>query len=164
MKGLRRSDRWSVAAGVCLIAGAILLVVAWYDISGTNQLYEQLPYLVSAGFTGLALVMVGCALLVAGRYDRVERRLARLVDAITEPAGSPPGEVADDRAAARTSAAPSAELVMVPAGTTFHRPTCPLVQGKPTARVDAEAIRDAGFAACPVCDPDDPAATGPEPA
>ena len=85
-RGLRARDPWVVAAVVCLFGGAVLLVVAWYDISGTANVYEQLPYLVSAGFSGLALIIVGSALLAAGRADRIERRLAQLVDALTEAA------------------------------------------------------------------------------
>jgi hypothetical protein len=158
MRGLRPGDRWGLAAVVSLVAGAVLLLVAWYDISGTNQVYEQLPYLVSAGFSGLALVMVGSALLVAGRYDRVERRLAQLVDAITDPAADP--ERHPD-GPVRPSAAPRADtagLVVVPGGTTFHLATCPLVQGKATEPVDAQGIRGGGFSRCPVCDPADPTA------
>ena len=71
-------------------------LIAWYDISGTADLYKQMPYLVSAGFTGLALIIVGSALLVAGRNDRVERRLAQLLDAITE-AVEDDGTAADRR-------------------------------------------------------------------
>jgi len=41
-------DPWNVAAALCLFGGAVLLVVAWYDISGTANVYEQLPYLVRA--------------------------------------------------------------------------------------------------------------------
>ncbi len=35
MRSLRPSDPWSIAAVLCLFGGAVLLVVAWYDISGT---------------------------------------------------------------------------------------------------------------------------------
>ncbi len=157
MRRLRPGDRWTLAAGLCLAGGAVLLLVAWYDISGTNQLYEQLPYLVSAGFSGLALVMLGCALLVAGRYDRVERRLARLVDAVTEPAAAPEPEPAPP-----VTDPDAAERVLVRGGTTYHRPTCPLVQGKAVTAVDPAAIRARGLTPCPVCDPTDPSdATAP---
>lgn len=154
MRRLRPGDRWTLAAGLCLAGGAVLLLVAWYDISGTNQLYEQVPYLVSAGFAGLALVMVGSALLVAGRYDRVERRLARLIDAVTEPAPEPPPPVADPPDAGRDTT----ERVVVAGGTTFHRPTCPLVHGKSAPPVDPATIRARELTACPVCDPTDPSA------
>ncbi len=85
MRSLRPNDPWSIAAVLCLGGGGVLLVIAWYDISGTADLYGQMPYLVSAGFTGLALIIIGSAFVVAGRTDRVERRLAQLLDAITEP-------------------------------------------------------------------------------
>jgi hypothetical protein len=177
VKGIRPGDRWTLAAAACLAAGAILLVVAWYDISGTNRLYEQMPYLISAGFSGMALVIVGSALLVASRYDRIERRLAKLVDAVTEPmndgegdsaAGPPAGQAAAGHPAgaplpaahppaAATPLELAAEgLLVTPGGTTYHRPECPLVRDKPATVADPGAIASGSLTACPLCDPEPP--------
>jgi hypothetical protein len=41
------------------VAGLVLLVVAWKKTAGLTNVGLQIPYLVSAGFTGIALVIVG---------------------------------------------------------------------------------------------------------
>jgi hypothetical protein len=160
VRSLRPGDPWSIAAILCLFGGAVLLVVAWYDISGTAQLYQQMPYLVSAGFTGLALIMVGSALVVAGRNDRVERRLAQLLDAITEAAGPQAGGTAELPAADPTGTDPlvnaAQAYVTVPGGTTYHRPDCLLVRDKDASPADPAAISTGSLTPCPVCVPDRP--------
>ncbi|HEX4017039.1 MAG TPA: hypothetical protein VHX15_09910 [Frankiaceae bacterium] len=165
MRSLRPSDPWSIAAILCLFGGAVLLVIAWYDISGTADLYKQMPYLVSAGFSGLALIIVGSALVVAGRNDRVERRLAQLLEAITDAA------VTNGPAAAENPADPEAAhsgdpligasegyvgYVTAPQGTTYHRPGCLLTREKDAEPADPEAIANGSLTACPVCSPERP--------
>jgi hypothetical protein len=164
MRSLRPNDPWSIAAVLCLAGGGVLLLIAWYDISGTANLYQQMPYLVSAGFTGLALIIVGSALLVAGRSDRVERRLAQLLDAITEAVenegGNPelaPAPEAPAGAAASTAdplVAASEGYLTVPEGTTYHRPGCLLLRAKDAGPADREAISDGRLHPCPVCLPE----------
>jgi hypothetical protein len=115
-----------------------------------------MPYLVSAGFTGLALIILGSALIVAGRNDRVERRLAQLLDAITEATED------DGAAAEKTEAAGAAEPVVtapdsyltVPEGTTYHRPDCLLLRDKHASAAAPEAIAAGALSPCPVCLPE----------
>ena len=56
-------------------AGFILIGIAWSQVAGETQVYLQLPYLVSAGLSGLGLVMVGVTIvnISAKRRDAVER-------------------------------------------------------------------------------------------
>jgi hypothetical protein len=169
MKSLRPSDPWSIAAILCLFGGAVLLVVAWYDISGTANLYEQMPYLVSAGFSGLALIIVGSALVVAGRGDRLERRLAQLLDAITEAAGTDgsgsagrdvgAGPAGQDPSTADPLLAASETYLTVPNGTTYHRSGCLLTREKDVVPADPEAIAKGALSPCPVCSPEQPSAS-----
>jgi hypothetical protein len=166
MRSLRPSDPWSIAAILCLFGGAVLLVVAWYDISGTANLYEQMPYLVSAGFSGLALIIVGSALVIAGRGDRVERRLAQLLDAITEAAGTdgsrPTGDGTGTEPGTEDPSRPdpvltaSEAFLTVPHGTTYHRPGCLLTREKVATPADPEAISSGELSPCPVCSPERP--------
>jgi hypothetical protein len=151
MRSLRPSDPWTIAAVGCLFGGAVLLVVAWYDVSGTANLYQQLPYLVSAGFSGLALIMVGSALVIAGRHDRVERRLAQLLDAISEPVG--PGSPASAETPGPLETAVGS-LLVVPAGRTYHRPGCLLLHDKQPVAADPSDIASGALTPCPVCDPE----------
>ncbi|HEX4432539.1 MAG TPA: hypothetical protein VHZ96_24920 [Frankiaceae bacterium] len=162
MRSLRPSDPWSIAAILCLFGGAVLLVVAWYDISGTANVYEQLPYLVSAGFSGLALIIVGSALVIAGRGDRMERRLAQLLDAITEAAGAN-GSAQGENGPAAEEPQPGDPLVSasqayltVPNGTTYHRPGCLLTREKDAEPADPDAIAGGRLSPCPVCSPERP--------
>ncbi len=162
MRSLRPSDPWSIAAILCLFGGAVLLVVAWYDISGTADLYKQMPYLVSAGFSGLALIIVGSALVIAGRNDRVERRLAQLIDAITEAAGTDGTGPAVDPGPTEQSPpgdpllSASETYLTVPQGTTYHRPGCLLTREKDAEPADPEAISSGDLTPCPVCSPERP--------
>jgi hypothetical protein len=50
-------------------------MIAWGQVAGETQVYLQVPYLVSAGLTGLALVMVGLTIInvAAKQRDAVDR-------------------------------------------------------------------------------------------
>jgi len=71
--------------GVIVIAvGFALIGVAWAEIAALTDVALQMPYLVSAGFTGLALVMVGLIIVnvAAKRQDAAER--ARQMQTLAE--------------------------------------------------------------------------------
>ena len=55
--------------------GLVLLVVAWGKTAGLTNVALQIPYLVSAGFTGIGLVLVGLTIVnvAAKRQDSLER-------------------------------------------------------------------------------------------
>lgn len=69
-------------------AGFVMIGIAWSEIAALTNVALQMPYLVSAGITGLALVMVGLLLinLAAKRQDGVARRrqTEALTDAVTQ--------------------------------------------------------------------------------
>lgn len=76
-------------AGVAVAAvGFALIGVAWAEIAALTDVGLQLPYLVSAGMTGLGLVMVGLMLmhLAAKRQDGAarDRQNRALVEAVTQ--------------------------------------------------------------------------------
>ena len=76
-------------AGVVLAAvGFVLIGVAWSQIAALTNVALQMPYLVSAGITGLALVMVGLLLINLGakRQDGAarQRQTEALTDAVTQ--------------------------------------------------------------------------------
>ena len=77
---------WS---GVVIVAaGALLLVVAWVRTAALTNVGLQMPYVVSAGFTGVALVAVGLTVvnLAAKRADAQERsrQLTELRDVLAQ--------------------------------------------------------------------------------
>ncbi len=79
-------DTWS---GVLLAAaGLVLVAVAWGRTAGLTNVGLQVPYVVSAGFTGLGLVAVGLTVvnISAKRADSRERirQVRELQELLTE--------------------------------------------------------------------------------
>ena len=143
--------------GWILVAlGALAIFLGWYGVSGQSLTAKQLPYLVSGGLTGIALVVIGAVFLAAdhlrrqvGRLDGIERKVDDLYSLLVlEP--PPPGTTVDEVAPTDESTG----FVALPNGSTFHRPTCALVAGKPDViAVDAATIAAGHLEPCPVCDP-----------
>jgi hypothetical protein len=70
------------------IAGFVLILVAWGQVAGETQVSLQLPYLVSAGLTGLGLVMVGLTIVSVAAEQREaaarDRQMDQLVSILEE--------------------------------------------------------------------------------
>ncbi|MCU1623479.1 MAG: hypothetical protein JWL79_2324 [Frankiales bacterium] len=125
-------------------AGALLLLLGWYGVSGESLTAKQLPYLVSGGLGGIALIVVAASLLTTqdvhrqlARLEQVEQRVTTMYELLVE-------ELVP-------AALDAAELVRVAGGSTYHRPTCPLVVGKETSPL-GPADRLA-LTPCDVCAP-----------
>ena len=77
-------NQWDrVGAVLCVVAGAVALVVGWFGVSGTLDTGKQLPFVVSGAMVGLFLLGVGALLwLVADlrdewrKLDDIERHLS----------------------------------------------------------------------------------------
>ena len=137
------------------IVGTGLLVIGfgWYGISGDGALIDgrtdvraQLPYLISGGFLGLALVVLGAALFVAhtSRLERArsEALLEARLDALTAALGG-----------TRLAAAPDGFVIAGAAA--YHQPWCRLVDGKDGQEyVSVEAAEDSGLRPCRICTTD----------
>jgi hypothetical protein len=71
-----------------IAAGFIAIGIAWRQVAVETQVALQLPYLISGGLFGLALVIVGATAVVvsAKRRDAAlrEQQTALLADALTE--------------------------------------------------------------------------------
>lgn len=66
--------------GVAAVGG-VLLVVAWGKVAGLTNVGLQIPYLVSAGFTGVALVLVGLTIVnIDAKRSDARQRTAQLAE------------------------------------------------------------------------------------
>ncbi|HVB26583.1 MAG TPA: hypothetical protein VNE21_01580 [Mycobacteriales bacterium] len=95
---LARLRRWlgtlavspaAIWAGVAVTAAGFgLIAITWGQVAATLNVGLQLPYIVSGGFTGIGLVLVGLAWLsiVTKRRDGLERsrQLEELRELLTE--------------------------------------------------------------------------------
>ena len=86
LRGVPHVLTWT---GVVLAAvGFVLVAVAWGKVAGLTNVGLQMPYVISAGATGLGLVAVGVAVVsvAAKRADAAERsqQLRELRDVLAD--------------------------------------------------------------------------------
>jgi hypothetical protein len=153
------------ALGWGLIAlGALAILIGYFGLADRVTVAEQLPYLVSGGIGGMALVIVGGVLLAtqdvrrdADRLDAVEAALDELhakVDDLHRTLIRPIAGV-EPAPTNGSSGRRAAERVFVVAnGTTFHHEDCGVLRGKEgVTTLAASAARRRGLSACMLCHP-----------
>jgi hypothetical protein len=76
-----RLERRLYRAGIVLpLIGLVVIGLGWWGASGTKYVYAEIPYVISGGIFGVALVLVGAALFARYSVARLLRFwLARLV-------------------------------------------------------------------------------------
>lgn len=141
-----------VAAIALLAVGIVFVVLGWYGAAYTNILTEQIPYLISGGLLGAALIIVAGFLASSASLERENRELRHdLVRALgSMPAGgSNPGH-------GGLSVAPTSDgqVFVVTGGQSFHVAGCPLVEGKNATTLPLRKAIDSGYAACKLCGSD----------
>lgn len=131
---------WLLALG-----GAVALFLGWWGVSGTPLPGKQIPYLVSGGLVGVALLVLAAAAFATqdvrsqlAALQAVEQRVEELYRLLTEET------VTSDE-----------QRVAVPGGKTFHRASCRLAQGRDGVKAVSEAqLRRRGLTPCRLCDPE----------
>lgn len=91
-----------VLAWVCVVAGAVVLIVGWVGVSRYAYPADQLPYIISGGIGGLFLLGLGAMLWLSAdlrdewrKLDEIDRRNASFYD--SQPPGSTGLRSTDDR-------------------------------------------------------------------
>jgi len=135
------NNLWSRLGGVLgiayCVAGFFLIFLGWNGAATYDSVPAQLPYVVSGGFGGLGLIVLGSALIIAQ-----SRRGERLVAAATA------------NAAPRPATLPSAGGSVVAGPTSYHRPDCRVVEGlSDVVTMSAAEAASSGRTPCRVCQP-----------
>lgn len=82
------SPTLTIGGVIAAAVGFVLIGIAWSQIAALTNVALQMPYLVSAGITGLALVIVGVLMVNLGakRQDGAarQRQTESLTDAVTQ--------------------------------------------------------------------------------
>lgn len=147
--------------GLLVIAiGLLVIGLGWNgmaggggEINGVPNLNAQLPWLVSGGILGLALVIFGAAMIVVhnARTDRarLEAKLDELVQVVSRGTTATAAPYPIERTA------PSAATGTFIAGASaYHHPSCRLVQGRDDVTyVTAVEAADQDLKPCRVCKP-----------
>ena len=145
---IRENARVLISVGL-LIVGIVFVILGWYGAAHTNILTEQIPYLISGGLLGMALIIVAGFMAASASTERENRELrSDLARAMT---GMPSGN-----ASGVTGAAPSSDgkVLIVPGGHSFHEPGCPIVEGKDTSSLSLRKAIDQGYVTCKLCGTD----------
>jgi hypothetical protein len=147
--------------------GLLVILIGWFGAAHTALVFEQVPYLISGGLFGLALVFLGAFFYFAHWLTELVKehrtQSAALLDAIRAvearlgdlgAAGpvvrSVNGEWRAPPAAGPGAAGPGADVALVatPRGTMAHRPDCAVV----ATRRDLRDVGDgSGFERCRLC-------------
>ena len=144
---------------VCLL-GFLLIYLGWNGAASFNDSRQQFPYLISGGIAGLALVIVGAALLLieSTRAERAELQatLLELRDALSTVGGD-----VHTVASRPLLVDGSGDGVVVAGASSYHRPSCRLVEGRDELDVlDVAEADDRGLSPCRICTPASPSDNG----
>jgi hypothetical protein len=133
---------------VVVAAGFVVVFFGWLDASRTADVRRQMQSLISGGFGGLGLVLVGGMLVQAEVASRSARRLERSLDRV----GDVLLDLASERPAPEPSDIEAASGTVVATHASFHQPACDLLAGRDGTRSlpAADALRE-GLRPCPVC-------------
>lgn len=148
--------RMLLVGGILLPLGVLLVLVGWLGTARTPLVFEQVPYVVSGGLLGLALVVIGGFLYFSYWQTLVVRALRENQSELTASllriegllAASPSAGAA---AAPPVQTGPPDGLVATATGTMLHRPDCSVVVGRDRLRPVAPDAP--GMTPCSLCQP-----------
>lgn len=153
-------DRWLLTAGGLLMpVGVVLILLGWTGASRTPLVFEQIPYMISGGLLGLALVFAGgfayfsyWQTLMVREQRQARNELAASLRRLEEILTAAP--VASAERVAIPPQGPGLEtepLVATPKGSMMHRPDCAAVAGR--ERLRTVTADTPGLIPCRLCDP-----------
>lgn len=130
--------------------GFVVIAKAWDGAASINFAQGQIPYLLSGGFLGLGLILVGCVLLLLSTV-RAERQL--LTDLFQEMSRLLGRNLARMQFSSNGSPE-SADGQVIAAQHTYHRAECKVLQGKEgLTTVTIQQAGAEGLEPCRVCNP-----------
>lgn len=136
---------------LCLL-GFVAIFFGWNGAAGKNTIMSQFPFLISGGIVGLAIVVIGSALLIVqnAREDRarLEAVLERLAVAAEAAASGP--------TSSRSGYAPmgGGGAMVLAGGSSYHRLDCTLTEARDEAHVvGLEEAFSRQMEPCRVCKP-----------
>ena len=163
-------NTWQIIIGAMLIPfGIAVIIIGWHGAAYSNVDQKQIPYLISGGIMGLAIVVIGCFFYWAHWLYRIQERadanhqevlreqremMKALIESLATGGGryvgesAPAGVVvsANGRAVSRT-------FVATATGTNFHTAGCPMVANRAGALRNITEQEAEEMKPCRVCEP-----------
>jgi MFS family permease len=166
--GLDLRNTWQVVIGALVLpAGIAVIILGWAGAAHGRVDQQQIPYLISGGILGLALVIIGCFFYWAHWlyriYDQADLQHQEAMreqaefhrQLLAAVAGGRVGAVTDPGTAA--AVATGASYVATATGSNVHKPDCAIVANRTdnlrqVSRAEAEKMKP-----CRICEPFGPA-------
>jgi hypothetical protein len=148
----RRVKMGRVLGLLFITAGFVVIAKAWDGAASLVRVDSQMPYLLSGGFLGLGLIVLGTALLflatvraerelMTQRFDDMARLLGRNLSRMQFSSNGSTGTNGE----------------VVPGKSTYHRAECRVLEGKDgLITVSVKQASSEGLTPCRVCDPPKP--------
>lgn len=149
-----RSARLALYAGIVLLAIGSLVLYLGYNGAATHpSVVEQMPYVISGGFVGGTLVILGGVMIlvhvILNARARMREDLAELREVLAEL-----GDALTMTSLSETGASPNGFVVALREGASFHRPDCHLVSNRSgVRRMGPDEADEKGLSPCRVCKP-----------
>lgn len=142
-----------VFALVCSLAGFVAIALGWMGMARSATEDQQLPYIVSGGMGGVGLITFGVGVLLVAQIRTERQRLMTVLEVLAIGLSKATGGEPVSPEAGGGGERPPGTLV-VAGPSTFHRPECRLIQGKPGLdRLTIQVAQSSGLSPCRVCDP-----------
>jgi hypothetical protein len=133
------------AGGGIGFLGLLVVLLGWWGAAHTINLQEQVPYLISGGLLGLALVFLGGFAYFAYWVTRLVQEQRRQTDLLLDALHALQPSEASGETQVR-----GARLVATAKGTMAHRADCAVVAGKRGLRTVSPAD---DLTPCKLCNP-----------
>ena len=134
-----------VAGGICVAGGFVAVFLGWYGAAHTRDVTDQIPYVISGGLLGAALIILGGSFYFSffvSRLHAATRRQTMAIERSLERIGVPsPIDIE------------AGVVLIAPGGEWYHRAGCRLVEGKKTSAVAGSEAQADGLQPCLLCEP-----------
>lgn len=136
----------ALALGIVFL-GFLAMFLGWNGAANIDFVSGQIPYLISGGAIGLAMVLVGLSMTFVQNSRRehavLSKRLEDLVETLT---------LSNDVGAAGGSVIRAPKGSVVAGASSYHSPDCRLAQGRGDAEViSIDEAEDRGLKPCRIC-------------
>ncbi len=148
--------RWDKLGGqlgiLYCVVGLFLIFLGWNGAASYDRVQAQVPYVISGGLAGLALVVIGAAMLISYGHRNDRAALQATIEELRDTLAHGTALPADPVATGPVTAAGGAGVLA--GADTFHRPDCKLVAGQSgLSAMSADAARERGLEPCRICNP-----------
>lgn len=135
-------------------AGFVVIGFAWNGSASKVRVDSQMPYLLSGGFMGIGLIVVGIVMLLLATVRAERQILTDKFDEMNRLLSRNLGRLQVSANTAATNGSPDATEQVVAGSDLYHRPECRILVGKKglTTISVAQAAAE-GLDACRACDP-----------